>query len=224
MPRAPPATLDSRGFDDVRFTSRYPVGTVDFADGAAPVSVRLNAYSPVRPAVGGRLLALAGGPGVRVHQHPSAALDAELALYAENPVVLGARTTRPVVLKAADFGEADLVGVEFTAELGVATPPGLREDVLLEDWSDGYDGWTTTGTAFGDRPVRLSDIPDYATGVDPRVLHLSFGCWSHQRECEGPGAWFRRRRCAVGRAASGATAPVRAVATRDSGQVVKRGN
>lgn len=42
-------TLDAKGFKDVRFTNRYPLGLVDYADATCPVKVRLEAYTPFIP-------------------------------------------------------------------------------------------------------------------------------------------------------------------------------
>ena len=42
-------TLDGKGFKDVRFTNQYPMATVDYADSACPVDVRLQAYTPFIP-------------------------------------------------------------------------------------------------------------------------------------------------------------------------------
>ncbi len=42
-------TLDSTGFQKVRFTNRYPMALVDFTDDNCPVDVRLEAYTPFIP-------------------------------------------------------------------------------------------------------------------------------------------------------------------------------
>ena len=41
--------LDASGFKDVTFTNQYPMATVDYADGACPVTVQLQAYTPFIP-------------------------------------------------------------------------------------------------------------------------------------------------------------------------------
>ncbi len=41
--------LDATGWDDVTFTGRWPVGTVDYATSKTPVTVRLEAFSPFIP-------------------------------------------------------------------------------------------------------------------------------------------------------------------------------
>lgn len=41
--------LDAGGFRDIIFTGTYPVGTVDFADEATPLRVRLEAFTPFAP-------------------------------------------------------------------------------------------------------------------------------------------------------------------------------
>lgn len=42
-------TLDSRGFRDIRFTNKYPMGEVVYEDADCPVKVQLEAYSPFIP-------------------------------------------------------------------------------------------------------------------------------------------------------------------------------
>ena len=42
-------TLDSKGFEDVVFTNRYPMARVAYADAACPVHVELEAYTPFIP-------------------------------------------------------------------------------------------------------------------------------------------------------------------------------
>ncbi|GAB3744170.1 GH116 family glycosyl hydrolase [Microlunatus parietis] len=35
-----------------------------------------------------------------------------------------------------------------------------RADILFQDWEDGYQDWTVTGTAFGDGPVTAGETPE----------------------------------------------------------------
>jgi len=41
--------MDATGWNDVTFTGRWPIGTVDYAASKSPVKVRLDAYSPFIP-------------------------------------------------------------------------------------------------------------------------------------------------------------------------------
>jgi len=41
--------MDASGWDEVRFTGRWPIGTVDYASGKSPLKVRLDAFSPFIP-------------------------------------------------------------------------------------------------------------------------------------------------------------------------------
>ena len=42
-------TLDADGFGDIRFTNRYPMGKVEYADADCPVKIQLDAYTPFIP-------------------------------------------------------------------------------------------------------------------------------------------------------------------------------
>ncbi|QDT00982.1 GH116 family glycosyl-hydrolase [Adhaeretor mobilis] len=42
-------TLDSHGFNEVRFTNHYPMAKVNYADDSCPVTVQLEAYTPFIP-------------------------------------------------------------------------------------------------------------------------------------------------------------------------------
>lgn len=165
--------LDGRGFDTVKFSGRYPIGQVSLSQTDLPVSVTLNAYTPYAP-----LKTTDSSSPVVVLEysltnHAGEDVHAELGVYAENPVVLGSRMERPVKLSAREISGTGYRGLQFEAAESVDTTG--RPDILVEDWSDGtYNGWTAQGDAFGDRPVSVSEIPSYATGVNPTGQYLVF--------------------------------------------------
>ena len=60
----------------------------------------------------------------------------------------------PTTLKAGSYPR----GLEFTADDDRSAE---HDDILFEDWeSDTYQGWTVTGDAFGDGPVRPMSVPN----------------------------------------------------------------
>ncbi|RJK96545.1 hypothetical protein D5H78_09155 [Vallicoccus soli] len=154
-------TLDDEGFRDVRFRARYPVGTTTFRDADAPLEVRLDAFSPFVPTEVEDSSLPATVLEYTVRNTSGRRLRVELAGLAENPVGLQSRTRQPLLLRSEP---QDLpVGRAVVHRAAEDTPSG-RPDIVVEDWErEGWGGWTVEGTAFGDGPVRLDQVPGYMT-------------------------------------------------------------
>ncbi|WP_433873196.1 GH116 family glycosyl hydrolase [Saccharopolyspora sp. CA-218241] len=151
--------LDERDVPDAVFAGRPPLAEVDY--GGEPVRIALRACSPFVPGE------------VEDSSYPAVVLeytatndgtepaDVVLAAFLENPVCLDSRQRRPMRLHAGEFRAGGARGVQFSA----TEPPRAghsRPDIVVEDWDEETDrGWTATGDAFGDGPVRLVDRPDY---------------------------------------------------------------
>ncbi|TWD84725.1 beta-glucocerebrosidase 2-like protein [Kribbella amoyensis] len=147
-------TVDAAGFDDVRFTGQYPVGRVTYADVDSPVEVELEAFSPFVPLATLDSTLPATILAFTVRNTSGTKVKATLLGYAENPVCLDSRQRQPTKLRVSGFGR----GVEFGA---VDDLDAERDDIVFEDWEkDTYDGWTVTGEAFGDGPVRPLSVPN----------------------------------------------------------------
>ncbi|WP_433288956.1 GH116 family glycosyl hydrolase [Micromonospora sp. CA-244673] len=158
--------LDASGFDQVRFTGQYPMGTVRYRDADAAVEVTLEGFSPFVPlsVADSTLPATVLVYTLRNTSHRP--VDATLLGYVENPACLDTRTQRGILLRSTAFGDGSLRGVQFSA--AEQTEPADRPDVVFEDWErDTYDGWTVEGTAFGAGPVLVSAMPDYMKNGGP---------------------------------------------------------
>lgn len=153
-------TLDAEGFADVRFVGQYPMGNVTYADDACPVDVTLEAFSPFVPlAVDDSTLPVTV-LAYTLKNTSTAEVDADLLGWSEHAVCLDARNRQPVTLTSTAFRGSGARGVQFTA----ADRPvdDARPDIVLETWEkDTYEGWTAEGDAFGARPVKVSDLPEY---------------------------------------------------------------
>ncbi|HEY3631942.1 MAG TPA: GH116 family glycosyl hydrolase [Jatrophihabitantaceae bacterium] len=149
-------TLDADGFDDVRFTGQYPIGTVHYRADAHPVEVTLEAFSPFVPLATSDSTIPATVMVYTLRNTSHRTVSAEVVGTSENPVCLRARGTRPIAFSATAFADRHARGVQFAA----ADATGSTDDVIFEDWHhDDYTGWTVEGTAFGAGPVRVTALP-----------------------------------------------------------------
>lgn len=200
--RAPGGTprvlpLDRRGFPDVSFRGEYPIGIVRYAGPDLPVEVRLEAFSPFIP-----LSAEDSGlPAVvlvwTVRNATAGPLECELEGRIENAVCLGGG---PVSLetRSARVGPGDALFVEHAAKRPPEPPAREpRPDVVFDDFErPAYDGWTVSGTAFGEGPIERARVPSYqgdVGGLGSRVVN------SH---ATAPGGDVGEKDAAVGKLAS----------------------
>ncbi|GHH76706.1 hypothetical protein GCM10018793_23060 [Streptomyces sulfonofaciens] len=154
-------SLDGDGFRDVVFTGQYPVGTVEFADPAVPVAVRLDAYSPFVPTAADDSSLPATVFEYTLRNTSDRTTDVQVLGFAENPVCVRSRTTQPVLLGAERFGAGGGTGIQYTARAG-DPDPSPRQEIVFEEWErSDYTGWTASGTAFGAGPVTEAECPDY---------------------------------------------------------------
>lgn len=81
-----------------------------------------------------------------------------------------ATSMQPVLSRLADYLNASREALQEKPTTATTPKPARGGDVIFEDFEDGtYDGWTVTGTAFGDKPQTLQTIADYQgkiNGVD----------------------------------------------------------
>lgn len=167
--------LDVSGFGDIEFRGQYPIGLVRYSDTACPVHVELEAFSPFCPLDE----ATSGMPAIvmryTVTNTSSSPADVSLAGWLENPVCARTGREEPGVRTSRIVRDAAGLTLEYSA-----TPPtydpttaaSSRPDVTFEDWERGtYDGWTATGTAFGDRPRAKDDIAAYQGDLAMQGTH-----------------------------------------------------
>ncbi len=161
--------LDSSGFAGIEFRGQYPIGLVNYADEEFPARVELEAFSPFCPLDEER----SGTPTIvlnyTVTNTSDRPIEATIAGWLENAVCRatgrgrsGVRTTR--IVREEHAGSRSL-GIECSARASVFDAAPLKDarpDIVFEDWERGsYDGWRTTGDAFGDRPRNRADIARY---------------------------------------------------------------
>ena len=159
--------LDRRGFREVRFRGEYPIGRVEYADPATPVAVSLEAFSPFIPLETEDSALPATVMRFTVKNTSDRPVAVELGGWLENAVCLNAAKTAPVERR----NRVVRLGTALAVECSALSPPAEqarapRPDVLFEDFEKPtYEGWTATGTAFGDGPVEKSKMPQYQGDV-----------------------------------------------------------
>ncbi len=156
--------MDSRGWESVRFLGRYPVGTVEYADG--DLAVRLDAFSPFVPLNVEDSSFPAAVMRFTVRNDGREPRRVRLMCNFENPVLLYSRRNAPDALLHAETMRAeDFAGVLCSAR---HTPiESERQDLPFDDFESGeYRRWTPEGSAFGTRPTLTSEMPGYQGDVN----------------------------------------------------------
>ena len=149
-------TIDKRGFADVQFRGQYPIGYVTYRDPSSPVEVRLEAFSPFIPG------------DVDDSSYPATILNYTLTDTTQKPVtcVIGGwvengcswktRQDTPLRLENHIVQTKSFVAVDSSARQVMA---GVKPPRTFSDFESGtYRKWTTTGTAFGHRPIKVGSV------------------------------------------------------------------
>lgn len=141
--------LDGRGFEDVRFRGEFPIARVDLKDPRQPLEVRLEALSPFSPTQTDDSSLPATVMSYRLTNTSVDDVTFRVGAWLENAsnrnaVRAGARTH--IVTKIPG-----VTGLLLGAE-PVVTGDAMRDDRILADFEDDYDGWQPEGDAFGEEP------------------------------------------------------------------------
>ena len=159
-------TLDSKGFSNVTFDGRYPIGRVTYRDNVSPVEVTLEAFSPFIPLNADDSSLPATVMSFCVKNTSDEDVEAQLLGHIENPVCLNTGAGRPGQRRNRVVRDDTLSAIVCSAEPAKAASEKPRDDIVFEDFEKTtYDGWTTEGEAFGDGPVEMKNIPDYQGDV-----------------------------------------------------------
>ncbi|MCC6676733.1 MAG: hypothetical protein IT436_06275 [Phycisphaerales bacterium] len=156
--------LDASGFGDVRFRGEYPIGRVEFREAGLGVEVSLEAFSPFIPLNTEESSLPVTVMGYTVKNTSGAELEIDIAGWLQNAVCLGSGPEGIGERHSRILNVTGWTGLECRArEVEPPAPdPEARPDVLFEDFErPAYDGWSVTGTAFGDGPVEVSKRPAY---------------------------------------------------------------
>ncbi len=153
--------LDASGWEEVKFTGQYPIGTVEYSDPVSPVAVKLEAFSPFIPlnADDSGLPAtvfhftVSNRSGKKVSANLAGWLQNATSFYSAKPGA-GRRHNsvqhgKPATMVAMGFKPAK------------PTEASKRPDMVVENFEKGYGSWKVEGAAFGSQPLSRAVIPPY---------------------------------------------------------------
>jgi non-lysosomal glucosylceramidase len=167
--------LDNSGFADISFEGRYPIGRVTYRDKGCSVSVKLEAYSPFIPLNTDDSSLPATVMSYTVRNESSKTVNAEISGWLENAICLYHRDQVSGTCQNRVLREKGMTFLSCSAEPVKEKDADIRPDILFEDFEkDDYEGWTVTGTALGDSPIKMADMPDYqgdVAGEGKRVVN-----------------------------------------------------
>lgn len=167
-------TLDKRGFSQITFEGQYPIGSVKYRETDLPVLVDLEAYSPFIPLNTDESSLPATIMEFTIKNTGAQSVLVEIGGWLENGVCLA--SGKPGMGSRRNHICRDTQGV-FLHCTATAKPmekrTQLRDDILFESFeSETYQGWTPTGTAFGNGPVEQDKMPSYQGKVGAQGKRL----------------------------------------------------
>jgi non-lysosomal glucosylceramidase len=167
--------LDSTGFENISFEGRYPIGRLNYRDKSSPVSVKLEAYSPFIPLNTDDSSLPATIMSYTLKNESDKTVTAEMSGWLENAVCLYHREQVSGTRRNRLLREQPMTFLSCSAEPVKEKETDIRPDILFEDFEkDNYEGWTVTGTALGDSPIKMADMPSYqgdVAGQGKRVVN-----------------------------------------------------
>ncbi|MHC4165411.1 MAG: GH116 family glycosyl-hydrolase [Planctomycetota bacterium] len=167
-------SLDRKGFANVTFDGRYPMGVISYQDPACPVEIKLEAFSPFIPLD----IEDSGYPATilryTVKNTSAGPVKATLAGWTDNPVCLYSGQVKDTLLRNRIQHNDHCTILQCSAESPLKTQTiEKRPAILFEDFERStYAAWTAEGQAFGSGPVAIKDIPDYQGDVKGHGQHV----------------------------------------------------
>jgi len=167
--------LDHTGFANISFEGRFPIGRVHYRDKSCPVSVKLEAYSPFIPLNTDDSSLPSTIMSYIIKNESDKTVKAEISGWLENAICLYHREQASGIRQNRVLREQGMTFLSCSAEPVKEKNTDFRPDILFEDFEkDNYEGWTVTGTALGDSPINIADMPDYqgdVAGEGERVVN-----------------------------------------------------
>jgi uncharacterized protein (DUF608 family) len=158
--------LDATHWQEVTFNGQYPFGRVHYAAPDCPITVDLEAFSPLIPLNVDDSSLPATVMEFTLRNAATAVVEGELIGWLENAVCHFSASRQNGLRQNRIVRTSGMTLLDCRAESAPATPPGNRPDVTFDDFEhETYEGWTVTGTAFGNGPVEADKMPAYQGNV-----------------------------------------------------------
>ena len=158
-------TLDRSGFSEVSFRGEYPIGMVQYSGSSLPITVALEAFSPFIPLSVDDSSLPATVMRFTVKNNSRDKLEATLFGWLENAVCHNHRTLAGKRSNTVLRGNGHSF-LSCSAGKMAEQAKDKQPDILFEDWNKAtYEGWTVEGTAFGNGPIKKSEMPNYQGDV-----------------------------------------------------------
>jgi len=160
-------SLDATGFDDVTFRGAYPMGFVEYAAADFPVAVSLEAFSPFTPLEADASSLPMTVMRYTVRNTSGKPVTVDMAGALSNPVLYHSGNEGCSFVNAVrQLPGATAVHYTIDDTVPEAVESKPREDIVYDDFESGtYAKWTVEGTAFGDTPIAVKDLPGYQGDV-----------------------------------------------------------
>jgi len=160
-------TLDRSGFSDIRFRGAYPMGFVEYAAADFPVAVSLEAFSPFTPLEVDASSLPMTVMRYTVRNTSGKPVTVDMAGALSNPVLYHSGNEGCQFVNAVrQLSGATAVHYTIDDTVPDAVESEPREDIVYDDFESGtYAKWTVEGTAFGDTPIAVKDLPSYQGDV-----------------------------------------------------------
>ena len=167
--------FDSKGFSNITFDGRYPIGRVSYQDEGCPLTVELEAFSPFIPLNADDSSLPVTLMSYTIKNPSSQTVNASISGRIENPVCINSKNNLLGRWVNRVVQQKGFTSVECLAQELPKAPTKNRKEIVFEDFeSEKFTKWKVEGKAFGDGPVAIKDIPDYqqdVNGTGKRVVN-----------------------------------------------------
>ncbi len=175
-------TLDSKGFEDVVFTNRYPMARVTYADAACPMRVELEAYTPFIPLNRDDSSYPVIVMRYTIKNTSDQVQETAIAGWVENFSNFRSGKGNHAI-RMSRYSERDgLSAVECWASPAVADDRPEQTEVFADFEGGDYGDWKVEGEAFGDAPAAGGRTIQALSGFEGKGLVNS---WTGSDKLQG---------------------------------------
>jgi uncharacterized protein (DUF608 family) len=160
--------LDRDSFPDVTFCGEYPIARIEYRNPSWPVTISLEAFSPFIPLNVDDSSLPATIMRFTVKNVGSERVECAIVGWLDNMICGQVRQVTLVHRRNRIVRRPEMTLVQYSAERdpNFGKTESKKPDIIFEDFEKPtYEGWTVTGTAFGDGPMEKAKMPAYQGDV-----------------------------------------------------------